>query len=127
MSIAWKSRVATLAATSSLLALSAPAFAQEADTQDDQVSGNTIIVVTAQKKSQDLQEVPISITAFDAEALATERLVSVQDIGRLTPGVYVTPNPADPSGVRINIRGIGAYDPQVGQDSRIAVSPVSIQ
>lgn len=121
MSIAWKSRVATLAATSSLLALSAPAFAQEADAQDDQVSGNTIIVVTAQKKTQDLQEVPISITAFDAEALATERLVSVQDIGRLTPGVYVTPNPADPSGVRINIRGIGAYDPQVGQDSRIAV------
>ncbi|NQV93844.1 MAG: TonB-dependent receptor [Sphingomonadales bacterium] len=117
MSFFRNSRLIALASTTSLMALSTPVFAQD----EAASSGNTIIVVTAQKKSQNLQDVPISITAFDAEALETERLASVQDIGRLTPGLYVTPNPADPTGVRINIRGIGTFDPQVGQDSRIAV------
>lgn len=121
MSFVRNSRVIALASTTSLFAITAPAIAQDGGEQTEGRSGNTIIVVTAQKKSQDLQDVPISITAFDSEALETERLVSVQDIGRLTPGVYVTPNPADPTGVRINIRGIGAFDPQVGQDNRIAV------
>ena len=111
-----KMLIGKLAAAASVAALAMPAYAQ-----DDDSSGNSIIVVTAQKKSQNLQDVPISITAFDSEALAAERLEGVEDIGRLTPGLYVTPNPADPTGVRINIRGIGTFDPQVGQDSRIAV------
>ncbi len=121
MSFVRNSRVIALASTTSLLAISVPALAQEAGEQTDSRSGNTIIVVTAQKKSENLQDVPISITAFDSEALEAQRLESVEDIGRLTPGLYVTPNPADPTGVRINIRGIGTFDPQVGQDSRIAV------
>jgi len=45
----------------------------------------------------------------------------LEDIGTFTPGLYVTQNPADPTGVRISIRGIGTFDPQVGQDSRVAI------
>ncbi|QJB68789.1 TonB-dependent receptor [Parasphingorhabdus halotolerans] len=121
MSLGQKSRFLAAITATSVLALSTPVFAQNSQAAEDRVTGNSIIVVTAQKKSQNLQDVPISITAFDAEALQAERLEGVADIGRLTPGLYVTPNPADPTGVRINIRGIGTFDPQVGQDSRIAV------
>ena len=35
--------------------------------------------------------------------------------------MHITPNPADNNGVRVNIRGIGTFDPQIGQDSRIAI------
>ena len=33
----------------------------------------------------------------------------------------MTPNPADNNGVRVNIRGVGTFDPQIGQDSRVAI------
>lgn len=102
--------LAGLAVSASLLAMSAPAYAQLDE-----------IIVTAQKKSQNLQDVPIAITAFDIEALENNRIEGIEDLGTFTPGVYVTPNPADPSGVRVNIRGIGTFDPQVGQDSRVAI------
>ena len=110
-----------LASATSILALSAPAFAQDSSNVETDESGNRVIVVTAQKKSQDLQDVPIAITAFDGEALETNRIAGAEDLGKVTPGVYVTPNPADPNGVRLNIRGIGTFDPQIGQDSRVAL------
>ncbi len=99
-----------LAVSTSLLAISAPAFAQLDE-----------IVTTAQKKEENLQDVAITIAAFDLEALETNRIQGIEDLGTFTPGVYVTPNPADPNGVRVSIRGIGTFDPQVGQDSRVAI------
>lgn len=99
-----------LAVSTSLLAISAPAFAQLDE-----------IIVTAEKRSENLQDVAISIAAFDLEALENNRIEGIEDLGTFTPGVYVTPNPADPNGVRVNIRGIGTLDPQVGQDSRVAI------
>jgi len=120
MSVNRKIRLASFVATTSALALSMPASAQDSAAAEE-ASGNSVIIVTAQKKSQDLQDVPISIAAFDVEALESNRLEGVEDLGRLVPGLYVTPNPADNNGVRINIRGIGTFDPQVGQDSRVAL------
>lgn len=99
-----------LAVSTSLLAISAPAFAQLDE-----------IVVTAQKREQSLQDVPISISAFDLESLEKNRISSIEDIAKFAPGVYTTPNPADETGVRVNIRGIGTFDPQIGQDSRTAI------
>ena len=84
-----------LALSTSLLAISAPAFAQLDE-----------IIVTAQKKSENLQDVPVAITAFDLEDLETNRIEGLQDIGTFTPGLYVTNNPADPNGVRVSIRGM---------------------
>jgi len=99
-----------LAVSTSLLAISAPAFAQLDE-----------IVVTAQKREQSLQDVPISINAFDLETLEKNRIAGIEDIAKYSPGVYTTPNPADETGVRVNIRGIGTFDPQIGQDSRTAI------
>ena len=79
------------------------------------------ITVTAQKRTQNLQDVPIAVTAFDMEALESFRIEGPEDLGKITPGVYVTQNPADTNGVRINIRGIGTLDPQVGIDARVGV------
>ena len=99
-----------LAVSTSMLAISAPALAQLDE-----------IVVTAQKREQNLQDVPISINAFDLEALEKNRISGIEDIAKFSPGVYTTPNPADETGVRVNIRGIGTFDPQIGQDSRTAI------
>lgn len=102
--------LSVLLATTTALTWSNAAFAQLDE-----------IVVTAQKKSENLQDVPIAIQAFDIEALENNRIEGLEDIGTFTPGVYVTQNPADPNGVRIAIRGVGTFDPSIGQDSRVAV------
>lgn len=63
------------------------------------------VVVTAQKVEQNLQDVPIAITAFSAEQLRVNRLDSVLDVAQRTPGFTSTEvNPAEPNYV---IRGIG--------------------
>lgn len=44
------------------------------------------IIVTVQKRAQNLQDVPISITAFSGDALERQGLVSLREIARFTPG-----------------------------------------
>lgn len=91
----------SLAALSCVLAfgLAGPAHAQQEGTAIDP------IVVTAQKVEQDLQDVPIAITAFSAEQLRVNRADSVLDVAQRTPGFTSTEvNPAEPNYV---IRGIG--------------------
>lgn len=63
------------------------AYAQDAD-----VDGRSIeeIVVTAQIREEDFQEVPVTGSVFDAATLESDRLVSMDDIARFTPGLIVS-------------------------------------
>ncbi|MEZ5565240.1 MAG: TonB-dependent receptor [Gammaproteobacteria bacterium] len=45
------------------------------------------IVVTARKREENLQQVPLAVTAFTAENMEQRQIRSVDDIGRLTPGL----------------------------------------
>ncbi|MEL7453977.1 MAG: TonB-dependent receptor, partial [Pseudomonadota bacterium] len=79
------------------------------------------VEVTAQKRAQDLQDVPIAIQAFDAEALETFRIDGFEDISTFTPGLIASPNPSESSGLRLSIRGIGQDDPQIGLDATVGL------
>ncbi len=79
------------------------------------------VLVTAEKREQSIQELPISIEAFDAERLDTLQISSFGDISQHVPGLYDGPNSADVGGLKIYIRGVGSGDPQVGLDSRLAL------
>ena len=103
-------KAALWGASTSLLALSAPAYAQLDE-----------IVVTATKTAKTLQDVPASIAAFDAEKIARLQIDSFEDVAQFTPGLLIYPSSADSNGVRINLRGIGSFDPQLGLDSKVAL------
>lgn len=63
------------------------------------------VIVTAQKIEQDLQKVPVAVTAFTADQLRINRIDSVLDVAQRTPGFVASEvNPAEPNYV---IRGIG--------------------
>lgn len=63
------------------------------------------VVVTAQKREQSLQDVPIAITAFDAESMRSNAIVGLAEIAERTPGFVMTSvNPAE---ANLYIRGIG--------------------
>ena len=64
------------------------------------------IIVSAQRRNESLQNVPISISAFDSESLAVNEIRSLDEIAARTPGLVSTPrNPAQPL---FFIRGIGS-------------------
>ncbi len=63
------------------------------------------IVVTARKREEKLQEVPVAITAFSAETLERRGIASLGDIIRNTPGIQLTEG-FSPQDQRITIRGL---------------------
>lgn len=90
----------------SCLALTAggsAAMAQEQTATPPQ--GLEEIVVTAQRVAQNLQDVPIAVSAFSSEQLRDARIESVRDLAQYTPGLTSSEvNPGEPN---FAIRGIG--------------------
>ena len=77
---------------SALLFAPLPAFAQAAPTavaEADAAAGDEIIV-TARKRAEDIQTVPIAITAYTAQDLAERNISNMADLGNSTPGVAIT-------------------------------------
>lgn len=71
-------------------------------------SNNGDIIVTANKREQNLSTVGLSISAVSAEALANQRIVTVADLAQVTPGLTFAPTPnATPV---YTIRGVGFYE-----------------
>ena len=74
----------------SAFALFAPAaFAQDAQTSDDQGRQVEEIVVTAQRKNESLVEVPVSITAISADSLSKQAISTERDLQIAVPGLTV--------------------------------------
>lgn len=100
----------------------AGAFAQQAQTtpQPATASADTSgggglqeVVVTATKRSQNVQNVPISVAAFTADTLQQRNLTDIHSLTNLTPGVNLdagAPFSGDRSVLSASIRGIGQDD-----------------
>ncbi len=86
-------------------AIAAPAFAQIEE-----------VVVTAQKRSEDVQTVPIAISAFSSQDLKAHQVVQFKDLQFATPSVSYTKG--NFTGSNFQIRGIGitavGYDAESG-------------
>jgi len=81
----------SMAALTAALAAPSSVFAQDADADDSVQTprGNTIIV-TARKREESLQDVPLSVSALDDDALRDANIVSLEDLAAATPGFTFT-------------------------------------
>ena len=82
-------------------ALAAPAQAQDQEA-DDLVMEE--ILVTATKRAEDMQSIPIAVTAITGQQIAELQIVNILDVEKTVPGMKVRYVGADPS---IIIRGAG--------------------
>ena len=85
------------------------------------IAQNTLeeIVVTAQKRDESLQDVPISVAAYSAEMLDNMVARDIEDIAAFTPNVSIgTGQATQPS---LSIRGIGTSDFGVGLEPAVGV------
>jgi iron complex outermembrane receptor protein len=109
-------------ATVAFGAVSALALAGAAHAQAPDIAGQSAsveeIVVTAQKRAERLEDVPISITAASGETLERAGIARLEDIARIAPGVQVSR-----TGVYVQpaIRGVTTQLVGVGQENNVAV------
>jgi iron complex outermembrane receptor protein len=97
-------------AVAAALATGSTAFAQQ--TTDDE------IVVTAQRRAENIQDVPASISAFTAESIRELNVQNVGDIADAIPNVIYQDNGLV---ARFNIRGITLNDTSEGNESPIGL------
>ena len=76
------------------------------------------VIVTAQKRAQSIQDVPISITAFSGDFLEENGIQTIAGVAEITPNLNIAAS-SQPASARIQIRGIGAsgnnaIEPSVG-------------
>jgi iron complex outermembrane receptor protein len=77
----------------------------------------TEIIVTAQRRSENLQNVPIAVTALSADQLALSGIQSTTELGEVTPGLTVVNQNGD---VLPHIRGVGTTLFGAGVENSIA-------
>ena len=103
-------RYALLAASGSAALLAAQAANADAPSPGATTGGVTEVVVTAQRRSQNLQDVPVSVQAISAQQLTAAGIKSTQDLGQITPNVTIISPIGAGNQPLITIRGIGLND-----------------
>ena len=107
------------AALPAFLFCSTAAMAQEDAQAAQDVGGLEAIVVTAQKRAENLQDTPIAITAVTGATLEAKGRGDIAELGQMTPNlVFNTTAPVSgvSSGAVVFIRGIGQTDFQLTTD-----------
>jgi iron complex outermembrane receptor protein len=96
--------------------------AAPADTsRRSRIEGIEEIIVSARKRDENLQDTPISITAFTGKDLESQGIGRLDDIGRFSPNVQFESAAFSPTSARITIRGIGNGDPIANRDPGVGV------
>ena len=96
-------------------AIAIPAYAQSTDAKDDE----NVIIVTAQRSNERLQDVPIAVSAFNSEALEKQQIKNTSDLQLTLPNVTFTKG--NFTGSSFTIRGIGDLCVGVACDSATAI------
>src|SRR6186997_76012 len=122
---------ALLLAGVAFAALPTTAFAQDAEpaaeaaapTQVDEpvAEDSGEIVVTARRRAEALQDVPIAVTAYSGAQLEREGAIDITDIGDTTPNVTVETSRGTNSTLTAFIRGVGQQDPVAGFEQGVGL------
>ena len=108
-----KAAISTL--TGSLITLALPAFADEGTTLET-------VTVTAQKIEQDLQDIPIAITAIDRSELQRNGITTVGEVLGATPSITIAPYVNSTNTFFMYMRGVGFIDPgQIATDGAVGL------
>lgn len=96
-----------ISATAVAMSLATPAFAQDKPQADDESADDIGIIVTAQRRAQSLQEVPIAVSAFDSAALESQQIENSSDLQLTLPNV--TFSKGNFTGSSFTIRGVVTF------------------
>jgi iron complex outermembrane recepter protein len=84
-------------------------------------NGLTEIVVTARRRSENLQDVPLAVTAISADSLQQNDVTSLADLNSFVPNMKISSGRATSSTINVYIRGVGQSDPLWGFEPGVGV------
>src|SRR6476620_7331471 len=106
----------TIALTTPVWAQNAPPAQVAAETSPE---GLEVIVVTAQNRKENVQDVPIAIDVVSGEELKKAGFATMNDIDKIAPAVQVN---QDQGTVKITVRGVGTNSNDEAQDTSVVVN-----
>lgn len=77
------------------------------------------VLVTAQRTEQDLQDVPLSMLAYDSRALEVLSIDDIQELAEVAPGLVVSGQAPSTGEVSLFVRGIGSSVQGIGVESTV--------
>ena len=105
-----------------VLAMATPALAEGADANANITADyGDVIVVTARKRAETIQAVPVAVTALSGAQLTAKNITDIRGFAQATPGLVMVTGPRSSTLFNASLRG------QVTQDSSInADSPIGL-
>ena len=115
-------KIVLLGSGACVAGFAAPAMAQQAAAEVPTYTATTLetVVVTAQRRSEDLQKVPVAVSAFSERDLEARQVTETVDIARMVPNMIGHHNVGVGSANTYYLRGLGStesiptFDPPVG-------------
>ncbi len=119
----WVSALSILAIAVPLVASAQdqPAAEQPQPAAQTQRTGIEEIVVTARKVTENLQETPLAVSAFDTGMIESLGISDTQDVTSLAPNLYITQTPGSVANMALAIRGIGGAEPLLTREQGVAL------
>ena len=103
-------------------ALTTPAFAQDQDSEPEAVrNADNVIIVTATRRAQDVQDIPLAVTAIAPQQLEAQRVVNIQQISALAPSFTASQAQLASGSVVLRVRGIGTTSNNIGFESAVGI------
>lgn len=102
-------------AASAVVTWSAPVFGQAADSSSLALEE---VVVTAQRRSENLQDVPVTVSALSGDDIAARGIESMADLGVVSPGLNVTNVVGN---AILYLRGVGSNNSTAGNEQNVAL------
>ena len=103
------------------LSLALTPFTQSVVAQTESELALEEVTVTAQRRGQNLQDVPIAVTALSGEDLALRGLSDITELAQSVPSLTLEPSRATNTTLTAFIRGVGQQDPLAGFEQGVAL------
>src|SRR5579862_1268128 len=79
------------------------------------------VVVTARRRAEQLQDVPLTVTALTPEVIEQQNVTNLQDLSTFVPNMKISQDRATSSTINVYIRGVGQSDPLWGFEPGVGV------
>ena len=86
-----------------------------------QTGGRDIITVTATKREENIQDIPIAVSAYGAELLQRSGVTDIRELQSLSSSLTLAATQSEAAGVNARIRGIGTVGDNAGLESSVGV------
>lgn len=110
------SALAVVMSAGAMLVSGGPAYAQETTT-----TSSDEVIVTATRRDEKLQDIPVAVTALTSEQIEELAPRTLQDLSGAAPNLFIGMNTAGPGASAIFIRGLGYADIEKTQNPAAGV------